>query len=86
MTIDDIFKRMGEGEVLCIACSRYEERICLEGERYESYLEDGINEVSKKVDEKYIIHQIIRALHNSNYYDMYLGDENVIDACKHRGD
>ena len=86
MTIDDIFNRMKQGENLTVACSRYEETIYSKGEEYRSYLEDGINEVSKKVDEKYIIHQITRALHNSNYYDMYLGDENIIDACKRRGD
>ena len=86
MTIDEILKRIKEGEGLTISCSRYEETIYFKGEEYRSYLEDGINESSKKVDEKYIIHEIIRAMHNSDYYDLYIGYEDIIKAIREQGD
>ena len=86
MTIDEIINRIKEGETLSITCSRYEESIYSKGEEYRSYLEDGINEYSKKVDEKYIIHEITRAILNSNYYDLYIGDEDVIKTIRKQGD
>ena len=86
MTIDEIIKRIEEGEDLTICCSRYEEIIYSKGEEYRSYLEDGIHEVSKKVDEKYIIHQITRAMNNSDYYDLYLGDEDIIKTIRGQGE
>lgn len=86
MTIDEIIKRIKEGENLTIACSRYEETIFSKGEGYESYLEDGIHEISKKVDEKYLIHQITRAMNHSDYYDLYLGDEDIIKSIRGMGD
>ena len=82
MTIDEIINRIKEGENLTITCSRYEETIYSKGEEYRSYLEDGINERSKKVDEKYIIHEITRAIVNPECFDLYLGYEDIMKSIR----
>ena len=85
MTIDEIINRIKEGEDLCIACSQYEETIYSKNGEYMSYIENGIYESTKKVEEKYVIHQITRAIINSNYYDLYLGDEDIIKTIREQG-
>lgn len=86
MTIDEIINRIKEGETLSISCARYEESIYSKRGEYRSYVEDGIHETSKKVDEKYIIHEVIRAMLNSEYFDLYLGDENILKTIRTPGD
>ena len=78
MNIENIIERIKEGETLTIACSRYEELICYRDGNFISTFEDGINETSKIRNESYVRSNIIKALNAPVYYDMYIGDEDLI--------
>lgn len=78
--VEKIIERIREGECLTIACSRYEEMINYKNGKFISTFEDGVNETFKVRNESYVRSNIVRALNAPIYYDMYIGDEDLIHS------
>ena len=76
--VEKIIERIKEGECLTISCSMYEEIINYRNGNFVSTFEDGMNETFKIRKESYVRSNVVRALNAPVYYDMYIGDEDLI--------
>ena len=84
--VEKIIERIKEGEDLTVSCSSYEEIIYYRDGKFMSSFENGIQCVTNERSEKYVRNSIVEALYDTDYYDLYIGDEDLTGEEDDLGD
>ena len=84
--VDKIIERIIEGEDLTVSCSMYEEIIYYIDGKFMSSFENGIQSVTNERSENYVRNSIVDALNDTDYYGMYIGDEDLTGEEEDLGD
>lgn len=84
--VEKIIERIKEGEELTISCSMYEEIIYYRDGKFMSSFENGVQWVTNERSEKYVRKSIVEAFNDTDYYGMYIGDEDLTGEEDEMGD
>lgn len=86
MKVEEIMKRIQEGEELFTGDSLHEETIWYEDGTFKASIETSGGCISTEKSEKYVAKAIIEAFNDPYGHDLYIGDDDLLESLRVEGE